>query len=64
MSSSNSLSNGYLRLPAILQLIPISRSTWWLWVKDGKAPQPVKLGPKITAWKTQDIHKLIEDLGS
>jgi len=27
-----------LRLPQVLALIPVSKSCWWQWVRDGKAP--------------------------
>lgn len=58
--ASNSLpETGYVRLPTILRVFPVSRSTWWQWVKDGKAPAGTKLGPRITAWKVEDIHALI-----
>lgn len=50
---------GFVRLPAILRVIPVSRSTWWQWVKDGKAPKPVKLATRTTAWKASDIHAFI-----
>ena len=48
--------------PPIPALIPIGRSTWWQWVRDGKAPAPVKLGPRTTAWKSADILDLIDSL--
>jgi prophage regulatory protein len=54
--------SAFLRLPQILQLIPIGRSTWWQWVAIGKAPKGTKLGAKTTAWKTSDIQKLLDDL--
>ena len=54
---------GFLRLPQILELIPISKSTWWLGVKTGRFPKPIKLGRKISAWKAEDIKNLIENLG-
>lgn len=53
--------SGFLRIPHILQLIPIGKSTWWAGVKSGRFPQPVKLGPRITAWRVEDIRKLIDD---
>ena len=53
---------GFLRLPDVLKLYPVSKSTWWAGVKDGKYPKPIKLGPKITAWKAQDIINLIEQI--
>jgi prophage regulatory protein len=53
--------SGYLiRLSAVLERMPISKSTWWRGVKTGKYPQPVKLGEKITCWKLDDILKLVE----
>lgn len=54
---------GFLRLSSILAPagpIPVSRSTWWLGVKTGRFPQPVKLGPRITAWRVEDIRELIK----
>lgn len=41
-------------------ILPISRSTWLAGVASGRYPQPVKLGPKITAWRREDIQKLID----
>lgn len=40
--------------------IPVSRSTWWAGVKSGRFPTPVKLGPRITAWRNDDIVRLVE----
>ena len=51
---------GFVRLPQILQVFPVSKSTWWLGVKDGRFPQPVKLSARITAWRVEDIHTLME----
>lgn len=54
---------GYVRLPTVLRLIPVARSTWWQGVKTGRYPQPVKFGPRITAWRVEDIRALIERSG-
>ncbi|WMT73863.1 AlpA family phage regulatory protein [Bradyrhizobium sp. Ash2021] len=32
--------------------LPVSKSTWWQGVKDGRFPRPVKLGAKTTAWRS------------
>ena len=63
---------GFLRLPQIIgdrktnppipALIPVSRSTWWQGVKDGRYPKPVKLGERCTAWRVEDIRQLIEQI--
>ena len=60
-------STGFLRLPQIIgdprtntpPLIPIKKSTWWAGVKSGRFPKPVKLGPRITVWRVEDIRSLI-----
>jgi prophage regulatory protein len=54
---------GFLRLAWILAPrgpIPVSKSTWWAGVKSGRYPKPMKLGPRITCWRADDIRKLIE----
>lgn len=60
---------GYLRLhqiigdpkrkPPIPPIIPVGKSTWWAGVKSKRFPQPVKLGPRTTAWRAVDIKALI-----
>lgn len=49
-----------LRLRQVLKLVPVSRSTWWSGVKTGRFPQPIKLGPRTTAWRASDVLSLIE----
>lgn len=56
--------SGFMRLPQVLQLIPVSKSAWWQGCRDGRFPKPVKLGPKTTAWRVEDIVALIERIGS
>jgi hypothetical protein len=61
--------DGYVRLsqiigdkdadPPIPPVIPVSKSTWWQGVKIGRFPKPVKLGPRITAWRVSDIRALL-----
>jgi predicted DNA-binding transcriptional regulator AlpA len=52
---------GYLRLKDVLSLIPISKSTWWAGVRDGRFPKPTKkFGSRITAWDAKDIQCLLE----
>lgn len=57
-----------LRLPEIIgnaelgipPLIPVGRSTWWEGVKKGRFPKPIKLSPRVTVWRAEDIAKLAE----
>jgi len=69
---SNIPETGFLRLPQIIgdakrgipPLIPVCKTTWWKGVKDGRYPQPVKLGPNTTAWRAEHIRQLIESSGA
>ena len=56
-------STGFLRLSQVLALIPVSKSTWWEGCRTGCFPKPVKLGPRTTAWRAEDILALVERLG-
>jgi prophage regulatory protein len=61
---------GFLRLPQIIgnpkaeppipPIIAVKRSSWWAGVKSGRFPKPVRLGPRTTAWRIEDIRALIE----
>jgi prophage regulatory protein len=54
---------GFMRLPEVLALIPVSRSLWWKGVRNGRFPKPVKLSARCTAWRNEDILLLIKFLG-
>ena len=53
---------GYLRLPEVLKIIPVSKSTWWAGIKTGIYPSPKKLSAKTSAWCVSDIKNLIIDI--
>ena len=53
-----------IKLPDVLLLYPVSRSSWYQGIKAGKYPPPVKIGPRSSAWRLSDINKLIEDVGA
>jgi len=48
--------------PPVPPLIPVSRSTWWAGVASGRFPQSLKLGPKTTVWRVEDIRSLISNV--
>ena len=65
---------GFLRLyqiignpkatPPIAPLIPIGKSGWWEGCRNGRYPAPVRLGPRTTAWRVEDIMALIARLSA
>lgn len=46
--------NRLIRLPEVLSILPVKKSTWWAWVKQSKAPAPVRLG-RCTCWRYADV---------
>ena len=64
---------GFIRLAEIARdpkrpekepMLPFSRATVWRKVKnDPDFPKPVKLGPRITAWRVEEIREWIKKQG-
>ncbi len=40
-------------------LLSIGATSWWNGVRSKKYPQPVKLGPRTTAWRLSDVLAII-----
>jgi predicted DNA-binding transcriptional regulator AlpA len=73
MTTHQSLSDSaLLALPQIVgdrkrgipALVPISRSSWWSGVKEGKYPKPVRISSRRVAWRSSDIAALLERIAS
>jgi len=55
---------GYVRQSQLIPAIfPFSSATLWRKVKAGTFPKPIKLGPRITAWRVEDIHAFMARVG-
>jgi prophage regulatory protein len=57
-------SEGYVRLPTVLRVFPVGRSSWWAGIKTGRYPQPRKLSERCTAWDVRDIRRLLAKIAS
>ena len=55
---------GFLRLPEVLKIIPVSKSTWWNGIRQGRFPKPVDLGTRMRAWRVDDIRNLVAQFNS
>jgi len=51
-----------LRLPQVLEIIPISKSSWWDGIKKGRYPRPFKLSPRCSVWSAEDVYALVNSL--
>lgn len=55
---------GFLRQMQVLQFVPISKSTLWRRVEAKTFPLPVKLSPRVTVWRAEDIRRWITEQGA
>ena len=58
--TSSILKNKLLRINQVLALVPVGRSSWWEGCRTGRYPKPIKLGPRTTVWRAEDITAFIE----
>lgn len=42
--------------------LPICAASYYAWVKAGRVPPPVKIGPRASAIPVEDARKIIADL--
>lgn len=67
MTTAQLPSTGFISLSQIIgsiksnipPAIPVSRTTWWRGVKEGRYPQGVKISARRTAWRAEDIQNLL-----
>lgn len=52
----------FISLKQVLELIPVSKSTWLRGVSTGEYPQPVKVSKRLRFWRNDDIQNLIAKL--
>ena len=48
--------------PEITAIIPVKKSCWWEGVRSGRFPKPIGLGPRMSAWRAEDIRQTIAEL--
>lgn len=53
---------GFVRLPQILKILPVSRSAWWNGIKSGLYPPGIKLGHRTRVWRFEEIENLMAKL--
>lgn len=57
---------GLVRLPSILAVVPVGKSTLWKMISDGRFPAPVRpspFGPRVTVWRATDVRAWLEQAG-
>ncbi len=41
-------------------VVPVSAATLWRWVRLGRFPAPLKIGPNISAWRVSDVRAWLQ----
>lgn len=54
---------GYVRLPSVLAVYPVSKSKLYSDIKEGKFPPPVKLSERVSAWRVETLREFLESVG-
>lgn len=50
---------GFVRLPVVLNVLGISRTAFYDGIARGDYPRPVRLGPRVSVWRVEEIRTLI-----
>ena len=51
---------GFIRLPQLLAIYPVSKTTLYLRIKEGRFPPPLKLSERVSVWKVEEILSIID----
>jgi prophage regulatory protein len=54
-TSASDIPTVFLRLPDVMRVTRLGRSTIYRLVADGTFPKPVQLAPRAVAWRREDI---------
>ncbi len=53
-------SNRFIRMPELMKILGVSRSSVWNYCKSGNFPQPHKISPRLVGWLESDVQSWIE----
>ena len=51
----------FLRLPEVLNLVGVTRSTLYRWMDAGTFPKQIHLGPRTIVWNERAVVQWMED---
>jgi len=52
-----------IRVPQVLKRVGFGKSTLWAWVASGRFPAPIKLGPRMSVWREEEVDAFIAKTG-
>ncbi|MGC0155592.1 helix-turn-helix transcriptional regulator [Chromobacterium vaccinii] len=57
----NSNTSYMLRLPDVMKVTGLSRSSLYALIKQGQFPRQIQLGPRTVAWLSSDVDSWLEE---
>ena len=51
----------FVRLPEVLNLVGVTRSTLYRWMDEGTFPKQIHLGPRTIVWNEREVVQWMED---
>jgi prophage regulatory protein len=51
-----------LRIPQVIELTGLKKTSLYLMIKSGKFPRPVRIGKRAVGWKLSDLKEWLERL--
>lgn len=52
---------GFSRWQLLRHFVPVCRESWRKLCKEGRAPQPIRLSQRCTAWSNEQMHVYLRD---
>ncbi|WP_075359844.1 helix-turn-helix transcriptional regulator [Caballeronia sordidicola] len=59
MSSNDQLK--LLRIGKVIEITGIGKTTIYSLIKQGRFPEPVRIGPRMVAWRSDDVNTWLSD---
>ena len=53
---------GFVRLPFLVKLLGVSKTTIYKEIREGRFPKQVRISPRVSAWRITDIKTHFEQL--
>ncbi|MDR1535783.1 MAG: AlpA family phage regulatory protein [Planctomycetota bacterium] len=50
---------GFVKLPVVLKVLGIGKTSWWNGIREGKYPRAAMLGTRTARWHVEEIRALI-----
>nr|WP_320050747.1 AlpA family phage regulatory protein [uncultured Desulfuromonas sp.] len=62
MNTTNNTPERLLRLPQVMEIVPLGKSTIWKMVAEQRFPAPLKISRRCTVWKRSSVMAWLEEL--